>query len=131
MNRCLFLVALAAIAVPAAADAQIGSYVRPRTQLHPTVSPYINLRSGNPVNSYFGVVRPELQASQDLSALNQQFQQLQGQGYGQGPYGPGGEAVVTPIIGSGIPPFFYYGSYYPQYPGVPSYVAPALRGAGH
>ena len=73
--RTWMVVGLCCLAKPA--HAQIGAYHRPQVN-RPTVSPALNLRSANPVTSYFGVVRPQQETANTLQQLQQDFGALPG-----------------------------------------------------
>jgi hypothetical protein len=64
------LIALTLLLAAAAARAQ--APVQPPTQLYtpPVVSPYLNLLNrGNPAINYYGIVRPQMQQTQQLQML--------------------------------------------------------------
>src|SRR4051794_32395176 len=113
-----FLAALACglgVAVTAWAQAPIGRYTSPY-QNQPTLSPYLNmLRSGtSPAINYHSLVRPQMETSQNLSNLQQQFQQLDSTMLAQG------TTTGTPTAGSflttGHPvAFMNYGNFFPLY----------------
>jgi hypothetical protein len=104
--------------------AQFGSYSRPQVNPYPTMSPYMNLLNGtNPATTFYGIVRPQIQARQSLLSLQQQFQTFenstysmlgtsgyamfgQGQGQGQGPNQP--LTTGHPVV------FGNYGIYFPM-----------------
>ena len=58
--------------------AQLGNYTRPQVNPRPTVSPYLNMmNAGNPVTNYYGIVRPQVQTSQNIHQLQIQNQMIQ------------------------------------------------------
>lgn len=61
------------------AQAQIGYPGQfPGARLPPAYSPYLNLtRQGNPVYNYYGLVRPQIDASNAIQGLQQQVHQVQ------------------------------------------------------
>lgn len=112
-RRFLLLTALVAIGFVDQAQAQLGTYNRPQTNPfgRPVISPYINLgRGGVQAFNYYGLVQPQLQATQSFQALQfgQQFQQQEINNLGQ----PGLNGAGQPLTTGGS--YFYnFSHYYP------------------
>ena len=113
----------------AQAQGGIGPYPRTKVGNSPTVSPYLNLtRGGNPAINYYGVVKPQQEASNNLHMLQNQFQNFMQQPQGlltgplEGDQGP-------PQMTTGHRPSFGNTShFYSVNPGVRS--APGGPGSG-
>src|SRR5437870_2506783 len=78
LNKTALALTLSALACAAPAQAQIGVYVQPQINPRPTVSPYLSILRNNPAATYYGLVRPQQQAAQQLMQLQQEaalFQQ--------------------------------------------------------
>jgi hypothetical protein len=100
------------------------SYSRPQVNPRPTTSPYLNLANGgNAATSYYGIIRPQIQSSQNMQQLQQDLRTfenasfsmlgtsannpyMQGQNQGQGP----NQGIYTghPVV------FGNYGFYFPM-----------------
>lgn len=89
MRSCIITVGIALLVAASAAGeatAQVisqGPYVRPQQfnpYRRPTLTPYLNLaRGGNPAINYYGLVRPQFETQAQLSQLQQQSLDQQGQ----------------------------------------------------
>ena len=70
MNRIVPVLTALALTAGAASAQQPGTYTPPYTPSSPTTSPYLNLlHSGNPAINYYGIVRPQIQQSEQLQQL--------------------------------------------------------------
>ena len=95
--------------------------------LQPQVSPFLNInRGGNPAINYFGIVQPQLQAAQQLQALQMQQAQMLQLGMGTVDPAAAGAAPVTGLH----PQYFNYGHYFGPPGGNVRPAAPMVSGFG-
>jgi hypothetical protein len=93
----------------------LGQYSPPPGLSRPILSPYMNMtRPGtNPAINYYGLVRPQIDTNQNLSQLQQQFQQLDtGINQGMTTGAPQAGSMLTtghPVV------FMNYGTYFPLF----------------
>lgn len=122
MKRSIYLSVLACSGLASTASAQtfqgqLGQYAPPPGMSRPIVSPYLNMaRPGsNAAINYYGLVRPQMDVSRNLSQLQQQFQQMDttsSLATGTTTSMP----MATSMLTTGHPvAFMNYGSYFPLF----------------
>ena len=116
MKHCFAgLFAILALATNAHAQPQIGSYSPPIVNPRPAISPYLNLNTRGGINTavnYYGIVRPQMQNTQAIQQLQQQFQTTQG--WTQGQTGQLNNDEMLPT-GRALGGYFNYSHYFPIY----------------
>jgi|SRR5438128_1478628 len=85
MKRIVLACTLAGLGLAAGASRADAQVFAPRQQYNPyarpTVSPYVNLgRGGNPAANYYGLIKPQMDANQQIQQLQLQQNQMQQQG---------------------------------------------------
>jgi hypothetical protein len=98
----------------AGAQGTVGQYTPPYQPRTPQFSPYLNMmRPGvNPALNYYGMVRPQQEATRGLQNLNTQLQQLDNTVLNSGM--TAGAPTAGSMLTTGHPVVFMnYGSYFP------------------
>ncbi len=103
---------------PNAALAQFGGQLgRPPMRTRPTVSPFINLGTGNNAFSYYGIIKPQFDAAKNIGDLQQEMTLMNADGTLKGPLGQQDPVGVKNGLQTGHPAgFFNYSHYFPTTP---------------
>ena len=99
-----------------AQQGQLGQYTQPQWQSRPTLSPYLNMmRTGaSPAINYYGLVRPQMNATQNLQNIQQQLQMLDNTVLNNQQGTTTGAPTAGSYLSTGHPvAFLNYGTYFP------------------
>ncbi len=100
------------------AHAQSGGQIgKPPARTRPTVSPFINMGTGNSALNYYGIIKPQFDANRNFTDLQQGIAQLNTDGTLKGPLGQQDPVGVQGGLQTGHPAgFFNYSHYFPTTP---------------
>lgn len=100
------------------ASAQFGTLGQPPIRPRPSVSPYINLGTGGGAMSYYGIVRPQIDANKSILGLQNALSMMNPDGSLMGQLDQQSQTGQpnTGLSTGHSATYFNYGHYYPQYP---------------
>jgi hypothetical protein len=99
------------------ARAQFNTLGQAPPRVRPTVSPFINLGQGGGAASYYGIVRPQVDANRSIMDLQQNMQRLNPDGTLRGQAEQQGTSALGGLQTGHATTFFNTGQYYPMSPG--------------
>lgn len=113
MKRFIFACLAALTLGSGIASAQFNTIGQPPARVRPTVSPFVNLGSGN-ASSYYGIIRPQADANRSIMDLQQGLHRLNPDGTLRGPLDQQGTGGLGGLQTGHPATFFNTGQYYPM-----------------